>query len=138
MIAFTVYGTPQAQGRPRSGKTPSGDVVMYDPTNSKEYKRYVGLIASQHRPKELIDSAVSLTVKVFLPIPRSWSKKKQNKADSGEVKPTSKPDIDNLSKSIMDSLSGIIWVDDKQVVNMVVEKRYSNSPRVEVGISELL
>ena len=61
MIQFTVYGPPVAQGRPRAGKTKSGDVVMYDPGKSKDYKRYVSLVAGQNKPTQLIENAVSLT-----------------------------------------------------------------------------
>lgn len=34
MIQFTVYGEPEAQGRPRA-TTINGQVRMYDPKNSK-------------------------------------------------------------------------------------------------------
>lgn len=38
-----------------------------------------------------------------------------------EVK-TSKPDLDNLAKAVMDSLNGVCWIDDAQVCRIVLSK----------------
>nr|WP_326134879.1 RusA family crossover junction endodeoxyribonuclease [Cytobacillus horneckiae] len=40
MIKFTVFGEPVAQGRPRA-TTINGQVRMYDPAKSKNFKEYV-------------------------------------------------------------------------------------------------
>lgn len=137
MISFTVYGKPQAQGRPRAGKTRNGDVVMYDPTNSKEYKRHVALVASQHRPNELIESPVSLTVKVFRPIPK-MSKIKHRQAVEGILRPKSKPDLSNYIKGVEDAIEGILLKNDSQVVDYGNSgKWYSETPRIEIEISEI-
>lgn len=138
MIAFIIYGEPVAQGRPRAGKTRSGDVVMYDPGKSKDYKRYVALVASQYRPLQLIEQAVSLSVKVFRPIPGSWSKVKQASAHNGLILPTCKPDLSNYIKGIEDAIEGIILKNDSQVVNYADSgKWYSHNPRIEVEIREV-
>lgn len=138
MIAFTVYGEPVAQGRPRAGKTQNGDVVMYDPAKSKDYKQYVRLIASQHRRDELINVAVSLTVKVYRPIPESWSKLKQQKALSGYLRPASKPDLSNYIKGVEDAIEGILLKNDSQVVDYGKSgKWYSDNPRIEITVEEI-
>lgn len=137
MITFTVYGKPQAQGRPK-GAVQNGRVRMYDPTDSKNYKQYVSLIASQHRPSELIQSAVSLTVKVYRPIPDSWSKKKQERAEKGELLPISKPDLSNYLKGVEDALEGILLKNDSQVVDYGDSgKWYGEVPRIEITLREL-
>lgn len=137
-IAFTVYGEPVPQGRPRAGKTRNGKVVMYDPDNSRDYKQYVALVASQHRPNELIDKPVSLTVKVYKPIPQSWPKKRQERAAEGLERPTSKPDLSNYIKGVEDAIEGIILKNDSQVVDYGKSgKWYSREPRIEVSLKEL-
>jgi len=138
VIQFTVYGNPQAQGRPRAGRTRTGRVIVYDPTASKHYKHQVGWVASEHRPPELIESAVSLTVKVYRPIPSTWSKKKQERAEKGELLPTSKPDLSNYIKGIEDAIEGIILKNDSQVVDYGDScKRYGKEPRIEILIREV-
>ena len=45
-------------------------------------------------------------------------------------------DIDNFSKTIFDSFSGIIWKDDRQIEKLTLEKFYDKrNPRTEVIIN---
>lgn len=136
MISFTVYGEPVAQGRPRA-TTVKGYVRMYDPAKSRNYKDYVRLAAAEHAPDRLIESAIGLKLFVYRPIPKSWSKKKQEQAERGEIVPTTKPDADNYLKAIKDALNGIIWRDDSQIVDVQVSKRYSVRPRIEIEVHEV-
>jgi Holliday junction resolvase RusA-like endonuclease len=48
-----------------------------------------------------------------------------------------KPDLDNLAKIILDSLNGIAFDDDRQVVRLEVSKFYSDRPRAEVWLTEI-
>lgn len=136
-ISFTVWGDPVAQGRPRAGKGPGGHVRMYDPAKSKDYKHFVKLTAAQHRPDKLIEGEIELVVDVYRSIPKSFSKKKRALAIAGDLRPTTKPDVDNYVKGIKDGISGVIWHDDRQVVSLLVRKWYAEAPRVEVKISEV-
>lgn len=54
-----------------------------------------------------------------------------------EISPTVKPDTDNIAKSILDSLNGIAYLDDKQVIRLTVEKWYAEVPSVSVEIKEV-
>ena len=56
---------------------------------------------------------------------------------NNEIYPTIKPDTDNIAKSILDSLNGIAYLDDKQVVDLRVRKQYSEVPGVSIWISEV-
>lgn len=136
MIKFTVYGEPVAQGRPRAS-TINGHVKMYDPKKSREFKQYVRLVASQHRPQELLTGPLKMKVKVFKPTLKSFSQKKKAAAEKGEIRPTTKPDVDNYIKSVFDGLNQVIWKDDSQVVDLQVSKFYSENPRIEVEIEEI-
>lgn len=136
MISFTVYGEPVAQGRPRAS-TFGGFVRMYDPKKSSDYKDYVRLAASEHAPEKLIEGPVALQLRVYKPIPKSFSGKKAARAEAGELRPTSKPDVDNYVKGIKDALKGVIWKDDSQVVELSAGKYYGQRPRVEISIREV-
>jgi Holliday junction resolvase RusA-like endonuclease len=76
--------------------------------------------------------AVSLEVVVSLPIPQSWSRKKQQAARWGVVRPTSRPDIDNYIKAVFDGCNEIVWKDDSQVVQVTATKRHSHSRGISV------
>jgi len=46
-------------------------------------------------------------------------------------------DIDNFNKLLLDSLEGIIIVDDKQIQKLTITKNYSRkNPRIEIKINE--
>jgi Holliday junction resolvase RusA-like endonuclease len=135
-IQFTVYGEPVAQGRPRAANI-NGRIRMYDPKKSSDFKNYVRLVASEHRPDKLLEGPISLTVKVYKKTLKSFSKKKIAAAESGQLRPTSKPDVDNYVKGVKDALKNVIWKDDSQVVDLHISKWYSETPRVEITIVPL-
>lgn len=135
-IKFTVLGEPVAQGRPRA-TTINGQVRMYDPKKSNDFKKYVRLVASQYAPKQLLEGPLSMTVIVYRPSLKSFSKKKAQEAEAGILRPITKPDVDNYVKGIKDALKQVIWKDDSQVVDLRVSKYYSQKPRIEVEIEAL-
>ncbi|WLR44526.1 RusA family crossover junction endodeoxyribonuclease (plasmid) [Bacillus carboniphilus] len=135
MIEFTVYGEPVAQGRPRAS-TRNGQVRMYDPIKSRDFKQYVKLVASQHKPTKLLEGPLSLEVIVYKPSLKKFSKKKKVAAEQGKLRPITKPDVDNYVKGVKDALNKVIWNDDSQVVDLKVSKFYSEEPRVEIKVEE--
>ena len=135
MISFIVYGNPVAQGRPKFVRR-GNHVAAYDPEKSRTYKDMVYAVALQYKPAQLLQGALGLTIKCYREIPKSIlsSKKKMEQVLSGELRPTTKPDVDNYAKGIKDALKGVIWYDDSQVVSLAVAKYYSEEPRTEVII----
>ena len=47
---------------------------------------------------------------------------------------TKRPDVDNLLKLVKDALTGLMWVDDRQVQIGGCFKIYSHKPRTEIEI----
>ncbi|OMD69177.1 hypothetical protein BSK48_17015 [Paenibacillus odorifer] len=138
MIKFTVYGAPVAQGRARA-TTATGFVKMYDPAKSKHYKDYVRLASREYAPSQPLQGALGLEVIAYRPLTSVIRKslKKAAAAEKGEILPTTKPDADNYLKGITDALKNIMWIDDSQVVEATVKKRYSAKPRIEISIWEV-
>lgn len=54
---------------------------------------------------------------------------------TGLIEATVKPDLDNVSKSILDALNEIAYKDDSQVISLWITKERSFNPRVEVEIN---
>lgn len=134
MIRFTVPGQPQGKGRPRVG-TIGGHARMFTPAKTLAYEGFIALqaqIAMNHH--DLVEGPVEVRMFIALQVPESKSQKWKRQALAGEVFPTTKPDVDNTVKAVFDALNGVVWRDDVQVVDLVLKKRYSAHPRVEVEI----
>ena len=134
MIQFTIPGAVQAQERPRFSRA-GNHVKTYDAPKSRSYKELVKVVAWDNKPQEPLQGALKLEVDVYLVPPKKYhTKPKQALIASGELRPTTKPDTDNLVKGIKDGMSKIIWVDDAQIVELVVRKFYAMQPRAEVKV----
>ena len=55
-------------------------------------------------------------------------------AELGYIRPTSKPDFDNLAKTYSDMIQGILLDDDAYIIKGVSEKYYSVKPRIEIKL----
>lgn len=104
----------------------------YTPQKTRDYENAVRLIA-RAQIREKLHGAVSAEIDFYMPIPKSWTKAKQEQAMSGEIRPTVKSDIDNLCKAIFDALNGIAYDDDKQIVELTARKFYGE-PRTEIWL----
>jgi Holliday junction resolvase RusA-like endonuclease len=50
---------------------------------------------------------------------------------------TTMPDVDKLARCAIDALTGVVIVDDSQVVDLYASKRYGEPERLEVAVHEL-
>lgn len=126
-IEFTINGECVPKARPRFSKF--GHV--YTTPKTRAYENIVKSTAiDNHIP--CITTALRVELVIYKSIPKSFSKKKRELANEGKIYPVVKPDIDNYVKSVLDGLNGILFVDDKQIVDFRAVKKYSDNPRVEV------
>lgn len=133
---FIVYGKPVPKGRPRFFIR-NGFAATYTPNETRKAENNVGKVARLSGVKCIGKGVpVSIKMKFVMPIPKSFSKKKRDAAIAGELKCTTKPDIDNLAK-IIDGLNKIAWEDDAQIVSASFEKVYGEVPRTEFIIEEV-
>ena len=85
---------------------------------------------------DLYDGAIEMEVVVINEPPASTSKARKERLTKGEYKLT-KPDLDNVLKSILDGLNGVAFKDDSQVVSIKAEKRYGIKNVVIVSLKYL-
>ena len=138
MISFTIPGTPQGKARARTVKNKyTGKTMSFTPDKSHNYEALIKMIA-QKEIKELIDGPIKIKIVAAFGMPKSTSKKKEEEMRNGEIRPTKKPDWDNIGKIVCDALNGIAYKDDSQIVNASVSKKYSDNPHVYVEISKCL
>ena len=137
-IEFFVPGTPVGKGRPRAARRGAG-VVMFTPEKTAGYEALVAAAASNAMRAEagpLFTGPLEAVLEMRIPIPASWSKAHKAAALAGTELPTSKPDIDNVAKAILDACNGVVFRDDAQVVMLVATKAFSDEPGVLVVIRE--
>jgi len=131
-VSFTVPGEPVAQGRPRI-TTINGRARAFDPKKSRSYKAVVSDRAENAmKCRAPIEGAVDLSVTAYFTCPKSRHRKRTPRAQEPRVQ---RPDIDNVVKAIKDAMTGIVWLDDSQVVRLQALKftaAQGEPPKVEV------
>ena len=136
IVMYTVYGEPVGKGRPRFARR-GAFTHAYTPEKTKTYEDEIRMMArAAMGSSEPLDTPVTVAIYIRVGIPASYSKQKRKDALSGIIKPTKKPDLDNVAKCHLDAIQGIIILDDKLVVNLHVTKVYAETPAVEVMVKE--
>ncbi|WP_043614247.1 RusA family crossover junction endodeoxyribonuclease [Chromobacterium violaceum] len=137
-ITFTVPGTPVGKGRPKVSTRGGKFARMYTPEKTASYEGLIALAAQAAMAgRAPLTGPADVSIVMVLPIPTSWSKKKQAAALAGQVFPTKKPDADNVVKALFDGMNGVVWVDDVQACDIAVRKRYGATPGVQVVVQEI-
>lgn len=136
MVMYTVYGEPVGKGRPRFARR-GNFVSTYTPQKTKSYEDEIRMMAKAAMgASEPLETPITVAIYIRVGIPTSFSKQKRKDAISGIIRPTKKPDLDNVAKCFLDSMNEIVYLDDKQVVNLHVTKVYAETPAVEVMVKE--
>lgn len=128
IVNFTVHGEPQGKARPRFTKTGR----TYTPKKTADYEDSIRCAYPGH----MMSGAVDVYIEAFFSVPKSYSKAKRSKCLANEIKPTKKPDGDNIIKAVLDALNGTAYHDDSQVVYVAIAKYYSETARITVTIAE--
>lgn len=132
IIRFEIPGKPTGKGRARA--TRSGH--HYTPEKTRNAEAFVKLLACQAMEGSVLaDYPVSLGIDIAITPPQSMPRRQRDEALCGRLRPAKKPDCDNIVKLISDALNGIVWVDDSQVVDLVVKKRYALADITTVIVS---
>jgi len=134
MLKIILAGQPVAKGRVRFARSTGR---TYTPEKTVAYETKLALAAQDKMDGDPpLTGPLVVTVLAELQVPASWSKRKQQLAIDGVLRPTGRPDLDNYAK-ILDALNLIVWVDDSQIVDLHVCKRYSTQPRLIIDIDQL-
>lgn len=132
-VDFTIDGEPEGKARPRFN-TKTGRAYTTDRT--RMYEDYTKLLY-RSQIKHFFEGYIRLTVKAYYKIAKNDSKKIKEQKKANVLRPSKKPDIDNVVKLIADSLNDIAYKDDTQIVEIVAKKFYSENTRVEVTIESI-
>lgn len=133
MIKLTIPGEPVAKARPRVTKWGS-----YTPEKTKNYETLVKELFITQHGQVILEGELAVNIKAYFSIPKSTSKKKSELMQQLKIRPTKKPDLDNIMKAVTDALNGLAYKDDSQIVQASISKYYSGNPRIELEISKVI
>lgn len=147
IIKFTIPGNPFGKQRPLVVGYRKKHGIKREKTRLYENKAREAWHNAYDGPEQTWD--VSMNIKAFYEIPKSWPKWKKKAALQKLLRPNKKSplkcDADNAAKMVMDSVNPEtyhhkiirqgIYHDDGQVVDLHIESWYSDNPRVEVTIN---
>ena len=126
---------PSPKERPRATVV-GGHARIYTPNTTATYEKRIRdawIKANGDTPME-----GQLLAKIYygFRIPKSTPKKNIPGMLARYVRPTVKPDLDNLDKAVMDALNKVAYKDDSQIVAKVSKKHYAEVPHVTIIIAE--
>ncbi len=121
---------PRGKGRPRLGRN-----ATYTDAKTREFERLVAAIARCEMVGPPVDGPVAVEIYCHFGMPKSWSRTRRAERDGRPH--TSKPDADNIAKSVCDALEGIVFWKDQQVSALKVEKRWLDRPGFRVTVSRV-
>ena len=110
-VTFFVPGIPKSA---QTGSVVRAGKRLIPIRRGTAWSSLVGLVARQYAPPEPLDGPLRVWLGFRFNRPKS----------SRRAYPTVRPDADNLIKGLMDSLNGVLWVDDAQIVELRVTKDY--------------
>lgn len=128
-VSFFVPGTPRPQGSKRAFVA-GGRAVMTESSGAK-HKDWRAQVA--HEAHEaygdtlLLAGPVTLDVTFVLLRPKSRPKSRPM--------PDSAPDTSKLVRAVEDSLTGVVWRDDAQVVELLARKIYGDRPGARIVVT---
>lgn len=137
MLKFRLNCIPTAQARARHGRTKSGLHMTFKSANQKANERTLEALLAPYAPKTPLAGPLVLEFVAALPVGKSDSRTLREAKLTGLVAPEKKPDIDNLTKQIMDCMTRLqFWADDVQVVCLRCEKIYAEQGYWDVALYE--
>lgn len=131
MPTFTILGLPATKGSTRSFINPRTRTVVTLPDAKRlgEWTQAAGWAARAAR-LPLLPRSDAVSVYALFEFVRPQSAKRRGF-------PTVKPDGDKLIRALLDALTGIGYVDDAQVVDVIVSKRYGPQTQTTVTVERV-
>lgn len=141
---FFVSGIPKPGGSktafPIRGKDGKMHVIVTDASKNKNWRSDVKSACLRVWDREPTIQPLSLKVCFYMPYLKGHYGTGKH---SGELKPSapnwhrSKPDLTKLLRSTEDALTGVLWIDDAQIVKAEVSKKYGKTPGASIEVSSI-
>jgi len=125
-FGMVYYGVVKAKERPRSGKGGR----MYTPTETRKFEAAVYKWAKAEWDRKPLIYPIRVELTIF----ELGDDQQENDSTLGLIY-NEKGDIDNLAKSVLDGMNGVVYKDDKQIVDLDLTRRFSMEPGFNVVVT---
>lgn len=133
MIVLEIFEKPIGKQRP---KINTYTKRAYTPKKTRDYEETIKqTFINKYKNLEISTKKMKARITAFFEIPKSYSLKKKRML-LGQAY-SHKPDADNIAKMILDSLNGLAYKDDAQIVVLEVQKYYGTKSKVVLELEEL-
>lgn len=115
-------------------------IVTDDAKGNKEWRQRVALFASQQFGRAPLAGPLEVWATFVVARPRGHyrvGKFAHAVRDGAPAHPTTKPDATKLFRAAEDALTGVVWLDDSQIVDQHVKKVYGDRPGLELAVYEV-
>lgn len=104
----------------------------YTPEKTRKYEKKIADYFREQPQSFKFEKDIPVAVNLVfgMPIPKSAPKSQKAAMIEGIIKHTKRGDVDNLAKAVLDSLNGLAWEDDSQIVRLSITKEYAREPYV--------
>lgn len=137
-MRFIVEGKPQGKARARTFyNARAGKMQSMTPEQTKSYEDLIRWKYKAAGGQYMGEKVLQVHIEAYYPTPKAFSKAKINDAIVGKIRPTTKPDCDNIIKVVLDALNGVAYYDDKQVVCVSCNKYYGKDGYLSIKIDEI-
>ena len=142
-VRFTVLGRPQQKGSKQvlPVKGPRRFVVRESNIKARPWAMHVAAAAlDAHYTTSLITGPVIVAVTFYFARPKGHYGTGRNQQELRRSAPremTVMPDVDKLARCALDALTGIVFRDDAQIVDLHAAKRYGEPERADFIVREL-
>jgi len=139
--SIEILGQPMAKQRPRASVR-GGYARVYTPKETLSYENLVRVMWQEKYGNCRITTPIFVNIVAYFGLNKSdYTKKGKFTKEAlrklnGNLKPTKKPDCDNIAKIICDGLNSVAYGDDAQIVSLTIKKYYSTQPSVYIEILE--
>lgn len=113
-----------------------GKPVIYQRRESADTREAIRSRLIQYIPDQPLEGPLYAEINFFYP-PTEMAKSKMEKKGMISLPKSTKPDLDNLAKQLLDVMQELgFYRNDSQIWDLFLTKIYHESPRIEIYISE--
>ena len=131
MYEICIEGKPFGKQRPRFN---SQTHRTYTPSSTRLNEQIIAKLWRNKYGREKVQGYITLAVYAYFRPNKSDSKKTTADKLANKLRPSKKPDADNILKLVADALNGVAYTDDASITTMYCTKRYAKDEYIKVVI----